>query len=242
MQRFSKVPQVTLAFWVIKVLTTGMGEALADYFDHAFNPIIVVAISGVILSLTLWWQFSASRFVAWRYWSAVSMVSVFGTLAADAVHVVFHVPYWVSCLGFLFVVIVTFVVWQKTESTISILSVTTTRREVFYWVVVMGTFALGTAAGDMTAVTFNWGFLISGMVFALAFAVPLLINFSFKLQSVILFWVAYVITRPFGASLADWLALPKIRGGEGWGTLPVSLALVGAIAVFVSLSRKQLKV
>jgi uncharacterized membrane-anchored protein len=231
MTRLSKVPQVTAAFWVIKILTTGMGEALADFFDHAFEPIMVVAVSAVVLAFAIWLQFSAAEFKAWRYWFAVSMVSVFGTLAADAVHVALAVPYWFSTLFFLFGLIAVFAVWRIAEGTISINRIDSPRRETFYWLAVMSTFALGTAAGDMTAITFNWGFLISGLIFTAAFAVPLLANL--KAKSVILFWVAYVVTRPLGASFADWLALPKSRGGEGWGTLPVSIALITAIAAFV---------
>ena len=241
MTRLSKVPQVTAAFWVIKILTTGMGEALADFFDHAFEPILVVAVSAVVLAGSIWLQFSSSRFIAWRYWFAVSMVSVFGTLAADAVHVALGVPYWFSTLFFLIGLVAVFAIWRRVEGTISISRIDSHRRETFYWLAVMATFALGTAAGDMTAITFNWGFLLSGLIFTAAFAIPLLANL--KAKSVILFWVAYVVTRPLGASFADWLALPKSRGGEGWGTLPVSLVLITAIALFVLLfGRRQVKV
>ena len=240
MIRLSKVPQVTAAFWVIKVLTTGMGEALADFFDHTFEPVLVVAISAVVLAGSIWLQFSSDRFAAWRYWFAVSMVSVFGTLAADAVHVALGVPYWFSTLFFLFGLLAVFVIWRLVEGTISINRIDSPRRETFYWLAVMATFALGTAAGDMTAMNLNWGFLISGLIFTAAFAIPLLANL--KAKSVLLFWVAYVVTRPLGASFADWLALPKSRDGQGWGTLPVSLVLITAIALFVLFfGRRQVK-
>ena len=241
MSSISKVPQVTAAFWIIKILTTGMGEALADYFDHTFDPILVVAASAVLLAAALWWQFKADRFIAARYWAAVSMVSVFGTLAADAVHVVLGVPYWVSSVGFFLALAIVFFVWRATEGSISISSITSVRRELFYWAVVMATFALGTAAGDMTAVTFAWGFFASGVIFAVAYALPLAVNRVLKRNSVLAFWAAYVITRPFGASFADWLALPADRGGIGWGTLPVSLVLIAAIALFVALNRRSAK-
>jgi len=241
MQRFNKVPQVTAVFWVIKILTTGMGEALADFFDHEFDPVIVVAISALVLGVAMWLQFAARSFVAWRYWSAVAMVSVFGTMAADAVHVILGVPYWVSSLVFLIALILLFAIWGAFEKSISISQIDTVRREFFYWSVVMATFALGTAAGDMTAMSFSWGFLLSGILFTAAFALPMAINFGLKLNSVILFWIAYVITRPLGASYADWMALPPDRGGLGWGTLQVSLVLIAAIAAFIGVNRNKAK-
>ena len=241
MLRSSKVPLVTAAFWIIKILTTGMGEALADFFDHTFNPVWVVIASGLVLFASLWIQVSAKAFSAWRYWSAVSMVSVFGTLAADAVHVIIGVPYWVSSIIFLSALVAIFWAWKVTEMSISISQIVSTRQEFFYWAVVMATFALGTAAGDMTANTFGWGFLVSGIIFGISFAVPLLLNRLVEAGTVATFWAAYVITRPFGASLADWLALPPSRGGVGWGTLNVSLALIAAIALFVITNRTKAK-
>jgi len=243
----NKVPQITAVFWVIKILTTGMGEALADFFDHAYEPILVVLLAGIVLAVSLWLQLSAHRFVAWRYWFAVAMVSVFGTLAADAVHVMLGVPYWVSTAGFLAGILLIFIWWRRAEGTISIDSITSRRREIFYWSIVMGTFALGTAAGDMTAVSFNWGFLASGLIFTVAFVVPLLAGQIARAKTgagvatVVWFWVAYVVTRPLGASYADWLALPASRGGENWGTLPVSLAMIVAIVIFVALNRRSAK-
>ena len=241
MPSLNKVPAVTAVFWIIKILTTGMGEALADYFDHEFDPILVVAISGLVLALALWLQFKAPKFVAWRYWFTVSMVSVFGTLAADAVHVILGVPYWFSTGLFLLGLTVLFAIWHATEKTISISRIDTNRREIFYWFVVMATFALGTAAGDMTAITFNWGFLMSGVIFTALFVLPLLATRLAGLAGVISFWLAYIITRPLGASFADWLALPTARGGESWGTLPVSIALIAAIVVFIAFNRDRAK-
>lgn len=247
-QLLNKVPQITAVFWTIKILTTGMGEALADYFDHAFEPLVVVAISGIFLAASLWLQLRADRFIAWRYWTAVALVSVFGTLAADAVHVILGVPYWVSTAGFLVGIIAIFVWWHRSEGSTSIDTISTTRRELFYWAIVMGTFALGTAAGDMTAMNFEWGFLASGVIFSIAFVVPILMGWVFRARrgvgasTVFAFWVAYVITRPLGASYADWLALPEQRGGLGWGTLPVSLVMIAAIVLFVAFNRRSAKV
>jgi uncharacterized membrane-anchored protein len=175
------------------------------------------------------------------------MVSVFGTLAADAVHVMLGVPYWASSIGFLAGILLIFIWWHRVEGGTSIDSITTARREWFYWAIVMGTFALGTAAGDMTAMNFEWGFLASGIIFSVAFVVPLIAGTLSRAAkgvgsaTVFTFWIAYVITRPLGASYADWLALPGARGGLGWGTLPVSLAMIAAIVVFVALNRRSAK-
>jgi len=243
----NKAPQITAVFWVIKILTTGMGEALADFFDHAFEPILVVVISAVVLAFSLWLQLGTKGFVAWRYWFAVSMVSVFGTLAADAVHVMLGVPYWASSIVFFVSIIVLFIWWQSSQKSISIGELNTLPRELFYWAVVMATFALGTAAGDLTAVSLGWGFLNSGLLFTAAFAVPLVSHDWAKrsepegASAVILFWVAYVVTRPMGASFADYLALPAARGGLGLGTLEVSLVMIAAISVFVGFNRSKAK-
>jgi uncharacterized membrane-anchored protein len=220
---------VTAAFWVIKILTTGMGEALADFFDHTFDPVIVVALSGVVLAVALWLQIRAEAFFAWRYWFAVSMVSVFGTLAADAVHVMLSVSYWISSLFFLVSLFVVFTIWKLVEGSISISRIVSIRQELFYWTVVM------------TANTFGWGFLVSGLIFAVAFAIPSGVSSLSKFGAVGAFWGAYVLTRPFGASIADWLALPPERGGVGFGTLNVSLALIAAIAIFVAANRDKVK-
>jgi len=230
-----KVPQITAPFWIIKILTTGMGEALADYFDHLYEPVLVVLISMLFLGACLLIQMASKSFVAWYYWAAVAMVSVFGTLAADAVHVLLQVPYWASSIVFLLLLVALFAYWRVVEGQVPIVAIDTRLREVFYWSAVMLTFALGTAAGDMTAITFNWGFLVSGLIFAVCFAVPLLAYIKSSPSSVFAFWCAYILTRPLGASFADWLALPGDRGGLDYGTLAVSLALIALIAIFIIL-------
>ena len=170
------------------------------------------------------------------------MVSVFGTMAADVVHVVLGVPYLASTGAFGAAVAVLLFVWHRVEHTLAIHSISTTRRELFYWATVAATFALGTAAGDLTATTLGLGYLASGVVFAVAFALPALAHRYAGLNAVLAFWIAYVLTRPLGASFADWIAVPPGRGGLDLGTGPITLVLVVAIAAGVtalSVRRRQ---
>ncbi|MCQ4043157.1 hypothetical protein ACFOSC_23115 [Streptantibioticus rubrisoli] len=238
----SKVPEVTVYFWVIKVLTTGMGETTSDFLTKSLNPVIAVGIGGLGLVVALALQFSARRYVSWVYWLAVTMVSVFGTMAADVLHVVLGIPYVVSTTFYALVLAAIFAVWYRSEKTLSIHSIHTRRREVFYWATVMATFALGTAAGDMTAGTMKLGYFSSGVLFAVLIAVPALAYWKLRLNEIFAFWFAYILTRPLGASFADWLGVPASRGGLGWGTGPVSLGLAAVIALFVgylAISRKD---
>src|SRR5579863_9268072 len=152
-----RVPEVAVYFWIIKVLTTAVGESTSDYLVHRFDPVVAVGFGAVGLAIALALQFSMHRYVPWVYWLAVAMVAVFGTMAADVLHIKFHVPYEASTALFGVVLAVVFSVWYTSEKTLSIHSIFTTRREVFYWCTVGATFALGTAAGDMTAVTLHLG-------------------------------------------------------------------------------------
>jgi uncharacterized membrane-anchored protein len=229
----SKVPQVTAMFWVIKVLTTGMGETTSDFFAHTIGPVIAVSLAGLALVGAVLAQLRADRYRPWVYWSAVVLVSVFGTMAADVVHIGLGVPYVVSTVVFAVVLAVVLVGWYRSEGTLSIHSITTPRREAYYWTTVLTTFALGTAAGDMTATTMGWGYLTSGIVFAVLLAVPAVGHARLGLGPILAFWTAYVLTRPVGASFADWIAVPPARGGLDWGTGRISLALLVAIVLLV---------
>ncbi|MEV6670429.1 hypothetical protein [Streptomyces sp. NPDC051162] len=228
----NKVPEVTVYFWIIKVLTTGMGETASDLLARLLGPIPAVALGGLALVTSLAVQFTLRRYVAWAYWTAVVMVSVFGTMAADVLHVGLGVPYAASAPAFLAVLAAVFVLWYASERTLSIHSVRTRRREAFYWAAVLATFALGTAAGDLTA-TAGFGYLGSVALFAVAICMPALTHRFGALNAVTAFWTAYVITRPLGASLADWMALDRTRGGLGLGLAPVTLAWTVAIVGFV---------
>jgi uncharacterized membrane-anchored protein len=231
----NKVPGITALFWVTKILTTGMGETTSDFVVTTIDPVIGVAATFLVLACALIMQFRASHYIPWLYWSTVVLVSVFGTMAADVVHVQFGIGYDVSTVGFAVTLAAVFVVWFRVEGILSIHAIHTTRREVFYWLTVMTTFALGTAAGDLTASSLGLGYLTSGFVFLGAILVPAVAFFVFRLNAVIAFWSAYILTRPLGASFADWLGVGHERGGIGIGTGPVSLVLAVAIGVCVVL-------
>ena len=215
------------------MLTTGQGEATADFLFLRYGPVITGALGAIGLAVALVLQFRARRYVAWIYWLAVDMVSVFGTLAADGMHIKLGVPYDVSTPFFAVVLVVIFVVWYATEKTLSIHSIYTWRREAFYWATVMVTFALGTALGDMTAVTFRLGFLASGVLFAVVIAIPAIAHWGLGMNSVLAFWFAYIVTRPLGASFAAWLGVSHSLGGLGLGREMVSLTSTFVIIVFV---------
>ncbi|GGJ57565.1 COG4705 family protein [Deinococcus roseus] len=240
----SKVPEVTVLFWTIKVLTTGMGEAASDFLAHTLGPVAAVAFGVLGLVVSLLWQFQQDQYRPGVYWTAVMMVSVFGTLAADAVHVALGIPYLVSALFFLVSLFITFWLWHRIEGTLSIHSIHTRRREVFYWVVVLCTFALGTAVGDLTAKTFHWGWLTSGVIFGVLFILPLMFQRLFRGQEILVFWVSYIFTRPYGASFADFMWVPVSQGGLGWGAGTVTLLLTGVIVLLVvvlALGRKEVR-
>ena len=167
------------------------------------------------------------------YWLAVLMVAIFGTMAADVLHVVIGIPYSISAVAFAFVLAVVFYLWHRSERTLSIHSITTTRREVYYWAAVLTTFALGTAAGDLLAYTFRLGFLAAGLVFFAIFTVPAIGYWKLHWSPVFSFWFAYILTRPLGASFADWTGKSQSTGGLGWGDGPVAAALFVLIIVLV---------
>ena len=229
----SKVPEVTAAFWVAKVLTTGMGEAASDYLTRAMDPVFAVGLGFAGFAVAMVLQFRARRYVTWVYWFAVAMVGVFGTMAADVLHVGLGVPYIASTVFYLVALAAIFAVWYRTERTLSIHSIRTPRRELFYWATVLATFALGTAAGDLTATTMRLGYLASGVLFAVVIAVPAVGYRWLDLNPILAFWAAYIVTRPLGASFADWAAVPHGRGGLDLGYGPVTLAMVGAIVLVV---------
>lgn len=228
-----KVPEIILIFWIVKVLTTAMGEVTSDYLVHQINPILAVGLGGIALVAALALQFSAPRYVAWIYWLAVVMVAIFGTMVADVLHVGLGIPYLVTTAFFAVVLAVTFAGWYGSEKTLSIHTINTRRRETFYWAAVMATFALGTATGDMTASTLGLGYFASGVLFAVLIALPAVTYRWFKLDGILAFWLAYVLTRPLGATFADWLGRARSLSGLGLGTGAVGLCLTILIVVLV---------
>jgi uncharacterized membrane-anchored protein len=225
----SRVPQIVALFWVIKVLSTGMGEATSDYLVHAMPPPLAAALGGIAFLVALKLQLSQGRYVAWAYWLAVVMVAVFGTMLANGLHVELHVPYAVSTPFFAVILAIVFVAWYRSEGTLSIHSIFTPRRELYYWATVMATFALGTAAGDLTATTLGLGWFASGVLFTVIIAIPAIGFYWFGMNPIVAFWFAYIVTRPLGASYADWLGLPPRLGGVGLGRGTVAVG--GAIAI-----------
>ena len=244
LRRPQRVPDPTALFWILKVLTTGVGEVASDFLVKTFDPVIVVLIAAVAFAGVAAVQLTARRYVPWRYWLFVFAVAVFGTMIADVAHLVVGIPYAVTSILFALVLLAVFVVWRRSEGTLSVHSVDTTRREVFYWLTVSATFALGTAVGDFTAMTAGLGFLDSGLVFLAIFAIPGVLRLL-GIPATAAFWWAYIVTRPLGASFADWLALPGARGGLDLGYLQISgagiaLLVVGVIVLQVQARRSYI--
>jgi uncharacterized membrane-anchored protein len=238
------VPEVTAYFWIIKGLSTAMGEATSDYLVHRMDPVLAVLLgfAGFVIALAL--QFSMRRYIAWTYWFAVVMVGVFGTMAADVLHVGFGVPYFASSALYAVVLAAVFVTWQRTERTLSIHSIDSARREAFYWAAVVATFAMGTAVGDLTAVTFHLGYFLSMVFFAVVITIPSIGYRFLGWNSIFCFWFAYVITRPLGASFADWVGKPVSLSGLGVGDGNVALALtivIACLVAFLAITRKDVQ-
>jgi len=239
-----KVPEITVYFWIIKLLTTAMGEVTSDYLVHQINPVLAVILGGIGFTIALILQFSVRKYIAWVYWLAVVMVAIFGTMAADVLHIGLGVPYLVSTIFFTIALAIIFTVWYKTEKTLSIHSINTPRRELFYWAAVVTTFALGTATGDMTAITLHLGYFASGVMFIILIAIPALAYWKFGMNEILAFWFAYILTRPLGASFADWIGKPHNASGLGVGTGLVSIYLTILIVGFVgylTVTRKDVK-
>jgi uncharacterized membrane-anchored protein len=228
-----RVPEITAIFWVIKALTTALGESTSDWSVHATAPAAAVVLGFLGFLIALAMQLRQQSYVPWSYWLAVSGVGVFGTMAADVLHVGFHVPYAASSVLYAAALGTVFATWRQVERTLSIHDVDTTRRELFYWAAVVATFAFGTAVGDLTAITLHLGYFSSMVLFAGLLLVPAVAYWRFGVSPVLTFWTAYVLTRPLGASVADWLGKPASAGGLGIGGGRVAGALALSIAVLV---------
>ncbi|HEX6480670.1 MAG TPA: hypothetical protein VF043_17665 [Ktedonobacteraceae bacterium] len=243
LQAMKKVPEITVYFWIIKLLSTAMGESTTDYLVYQINPYVAVALGCIGLVVALALQLSVRRYVPWIYWLAVVMVAVFGTMAADVAHVVLGIPYLVSTACFAAALAIIFVAWYAVEKTLSIHTIYSGRRELFYWATVMATFALGTAAGDMTASTLRLGYFPSFVLFAVLFALPALAYWLFRLNEIFAFWFAYVVTRPLGASFADWLGKPYLGGlglNDGKVAVVLTILIIGFVG-YLTITRKDMK-
>ena len=232
---FSKVPEITVFFWVIKLLSTAGGEVVADLFAHTnlLGLAGSLAISSVLLLIALAVQLVLRRYVPIVYWSVIVAVGVAGTLLSDAVVDLLHLPVAAATVLFLVVLLTIFAVWYATERTLSIHTITTTRRELYYWGAVMATFALGTAAGDLTVFALDWNFMPSLALYAAVFVAAAVAHLGFRMNAIVTFWIAYVMTRPLGATFADYISLGKDIHGLGLGRVYPSAGFLVVIAVLV---------
>lgn len=238
-----KVPEITALFWVVKILTTAGGEAVSDYLS-LHNRIIGGGIEAGIFIIALIWQFRTRRYVAAAYWLLAYAIAIFGTGIADAMHLFLGIPYAGTSLLWAIVLAVVFWLWYRSEGTLSIHSIVTTRREIYYWATVFATFALGTAVGDLTATALHLGYLASGIAFAIAILIPLVLWSGLNLNSVFCFWFAYVLTRPLGASFADYFSKPHHLSGANYGDGPtavVATVLVAILVAYLAISRSDMQ-
>ncbi|SNQ50131.1 conserved membrane hypothetical protein [Frankia canadensis] len=227
-----KVPEITIMFWIIKVLTTGMGEAASDFLANRSVPLAGgVGLVGFIVAM--WLQLRTRRYVTAVYWFAVAMVAVFGTMAADGVHRVLGVPYPATTVFYAAALAAIFYLWHRDERSLSIHSIVTRRREIYYWSAVLATFALGTAAGDLTAFTLHLGYLASIAFFGVAILIPAVAYRVRIMNTVGAFWFAYVLTRPLGASIADYLGKEPDKHGLGYGDGTVTVVATVVILILV---------
>jgi uncharacterized membrane-anchored protein len=235
-QMLNKVPEVTLYFWIIKIMATTVGETAADFliFNFRLGLTRTSIIMGVLLIAALLLQLWKRRYVPWVYWVAVVFLSIFGTLITDNLSDNFGVALTTTTATFSIALIATFAGWYAREKTLSIHSIFTTRRELFYWLAILFTFALGTAAGDLVAEKMGLGYGLSAMIFAGIIAAVTFAHYALKLNAIWAFWIAYVLTRPFGASCGDLLSQPVSNGGPGLGTVGTSALFLGVILALVS--------
>ena len=227
-----KVPVViTIYFWIIKILATTVGETAADFLSvnlHLGLANTTWLMSGLLV-IVLGTQLTVRRYIPWLYWAAVVFVSIVGTLITDNLTDQLNVPLEASTAVFAVALAAAFLLWYASEKTLSIHSIFTPRREVFYWVAILLTFALGTAGGDLVAERFDWGYALSALIFGMAILLVVVAYYSLRADAVLAFWIAYILTRPFGASCGDWLAKPADFGGLGLGTVATSAVFLAAI-------------
>ena len=235
----SKVPEVNLPFWVIKILATTVGETAADLLNQKLGlglPKTTVVMAALLVgSLTV--QFRLPSYRPSSYWLVVVFISVVGTLITDNLTDVLGISLVQSTIAFLAALLIAFLLWFKYEGSISIHTITTARREAWYWLAILFTFALGTAAGDLLAEKLELGYLLSAALFFAVIGIVALGRFKLGLQPVLGFWLAYILTRPLGASVGDLLCQPRDLGGLGLGTVPVTIAFLLVIAFVVRLTR-----
>jgi uncharacterized membrane-anchored protein len=240
----NKVPEITVFFWVIKVLCTTVGETFADNLNENLGLGLTGTsyLMGAALIVVLFFQFRARRYIPGIYWLAVVLISVVGTLVSDNLVENYGVTLETTTIGFSIALIAVFATWYAVERTLSVHTIFTTRRETFYWLAILFTFALGTSAGDFLSEQLELGYLAALGIFAGAIVVVAVLHFGLRLNAILSFWLAYILTRPLGASIGDYLASPKAEGGLGLGTNLTSiifLSTILALVVYLAVSKRD---
>lgn len=240
----NKVPEVTVYFWIIKVLCTTVGETAADYLNDnlGFGLTNTSYLAAALLAAVLVFQFRTRRYVPGIYWLAVVLISVVGTLVSDNLVDNYGVALQTTTIAFSVLLMATFAAWYASERTLSIHTIYTTRREAFYWLAVLFTFALGTSAGDLVSEQAGLGYFVSILVFGAAIGLVALAHYRFRMGPILAFWLAYILTRPLGASIGDWMSQPKAAGGLGLGTTVTSylfLGTISALVVFLTITKRD---
>ena len=243
-QMLNKVPELTLYFWVIKVLCTTVGETFADFLNENlhFGLTNTTYVTGGALLVAMLFQFKAREYKPGIYWLAVVLLSIVGTLITDNLTDNLGVSLVTTTVLFSVMLAVTFIAWYVVERTLTVHTIVTARREAFYWSAILFTFALGTAAGDLVAESFKLGYLVSAGLFALVIAIVAIAHRRFKLNAVFAFWTAYIFTRPLGASLGDLLSQARSDGGLGFGTVGTSalfLVTIAGLVIFLSITKRD---
>ena len=238
----NKVPEVTIYFWIIKVLATTVGETAADLLSTRLNLGLTITsyVMSAVFILALIFQVRAKRYMPPLYWVTVVLISVVGTLISDNLVDGMGISLTTTSIAFGSTLAVVFALWYRSEKTLSIHTIFTTRRELFYWAAIQFTFAMGTSAGDLIAEKLNLGYGPTAIVFAALIGIIVLLYRAVKMDAILSFWLAYIMTRPLGASIGDFLAKPVIAGGLGWGTVTTSLIFLAAIlalVIFLTISR-----
>jgi uncharacterized membrane-anchored protein len=242
-EMFNKVPEVTMLFWVVKIMATTVGETGADFLIYNLNFGLAATsyLMSSVLALVLFLQIRSREYKPWMYWITVVFISIVGTLITDNLVDNLGVALETTTIVFSVGLVATFAIWYLSERTLSIHTIYTVRRELFYWAAILLTFALGTAAGDLVAESWNLGYATSGVIFASLIGIITTSYYLFKANAVLSFWLAYILTRPLGASLGDYLSQPIANGGMGLGAMDTSIAFLAIITagiVYWSVSRR----
>jgi uncharacterized membrane-anchored protein len=245
MRMLNKVPEITLYFWIVKVMATTVGETAADFlsFNLHFGLTGTSVVMGVLLAIFLLIQLRSRKYVPWLYWITVVLISIVGTLITDNLVDNFGIALETTTLLFGLALLATFVAWYASEKTLSIHTIFTTRRELFYWAAILFTFALGTAAGDLAAEGMSLGYATSATIFGVLIGIVTIAYYFFKANAIGAFWVAYILTRPLGASLGDYLSQPVANGGLGLGAVVTSMLFLSTIVglvIYLTISRKDM--